>query len=97
VRNDSSFERHDQMAAELGIAYGLNMWDNFDQLYPEKLDLVNSEKEAIDYIVEVWDEFNVVENMFYSPLEHDPSLERATVPKAGEDDLFVYGREVYVR
>ena len=37
VKSDSTFERHDQMFAEIGKAHGLNMWDNFIELYPERL------------------------------------------------------------
>jgi hypothetical protein len=97
VKNDSSYERHSQFAEEVGTAYGLNLFDNFDTNYPEKLDSVVDEKSAVQFILEMFDEFDVTANLFYDPSIHDTSQARDTSVKEGEDDMFVYCREGFIR
>ena len=96
IKSDSSFERHDQMFTEIGKAYGLNMWDNHIQLYPERLARIKTEEEAKQYVLDMWDDFGVTANIFYNPSEHDPTQMDESEPKQ-EDDLFINCRVGFLR
>ena len=93
-KNDSSFERHDQFIAEVAIASGVNAFDNYDQLYPERLDEVFDLETATKYMIDMMNEYNILENLFYNPALHDPTQ---LMPSGEEDDLFVYCRAGFIR
>jgi hypothetical protein len=97
VKNDSSFERHDQFVTEVGTAYGLNLFDNYDHRYPERLDAVRTKDEALHYVADMFAEYDVMINMYYNPELHDPEQARHGPVKQGEDDLFIYSREGFIR
>ena len=96
-KNDSSFERHVQWSEELAIQYGLNMFDNFDRKHPEVLDAVHDEESSTQYILRLWDEYDVVTHLFYDPTVHDPTQKTAGCDKQGEDDMWIYCRESFDR
>ena len=96
VKSDSSFERHDQMFAQINTAYGLNLWDNFIHLHPDRLASVKTEEQAEQLVLAMWDEFGVTSNLFYTPSEHDPSQMDESEPKE-EDDLFINCRVGFLR
>ena len=96
-KNDSTFERHVQWSGELAIQYSLNMFDNFDRKYPELLDVVDDQKSATQYILKLWNEYDVVTHLFYDPAVHDPSQRSASCERQGEDDMWVYCRESFTR
>lgn len=96
-KNDSSFERHSQWAKEVATQYGLNMFDNFDMKNPEKLNAVIDEETATKYILEMWEHHDVVTNLFYDPVVHDPTQRKAGCEKQGEDDMWRYCLESYDR
>ena len=93
--NDSSFERHSQFVNQVGISFGLNKFNVYDELHPELLDSVDSEESALLYINGMFNEFNIQENLFYNPELHSNPQESGE--KKGEDDLFLYGREAFIR
>ena len=93
--NDSSFERHSQFVAEYGISCGLNMVDVYDKLYPHLLDAVDSQESALKYMNDLLCYFGIQANMFYRPEAHGRRQEAGD--KKGEDDLFIYCREGFIR
>jgi hypothetical protein len=97
VKNDSSYERHKQFAEEVGTTYGLNLFDNYDNKNPEKLDAVVNEKSAVQFVLEMFDNFDVTANLFYNPAIHDAKQARDGCDKEGEDDMFAYCREGFIR
>ena len=64
-KNDSSFELHDQWIATVQSSYLLNMFDNFNDMYPEKLDAVQKTEDVIDYMMSMLHEFQV--QVFFDP------------------------------
>ena len=77
----------------------MNLWTNYDKLYPERLDCVRTKEQALHYIECMFEEFGIQENLFYTPPVHDPDqMQQGNGGiKEGEDDLFVYARDVFVR
>lgn len=94
-RNDSSFERHDQFIAEVSSAYGVNAFDNYDQMYPERLDEVSDLATATQYMIDMMDEFGILENLFYNPALHDPT--QMMQSEEAHDDCYVYCRAGFIR
>ena len=97
VKNDSSYERHKQFYMGVGRMFGLNMFSNYDKLHPEKLDAVKTKAQALEYILDIFAEYGITDNLFFNPAIHDPDQMEASEAKAGEDDLFIYARDVLVR
>jgi hypothetical protein len=81
-KNDSSFERHDQFLAAVQSSYLVNMYDNFLEKHPERLHRINNTEDAVEFVHNMLDEFNI--QLFYDPTTKEP------VPEKGEDDLFQY-------
>ena len=81
-KNDDSFERHDQFIAAVQTSYLSNMFDNYVDAHPEKLDSVSNTTEVVKFVLDMLDSFNI--ELFFDPSK--PELEK----KSGEDDLFVY-------
>ena len=81
-KNDSSFERHDQFLAAVQSSYLVNMFDNFLEKHPERLHRINNTEDAVEFVHNMLDEFNI--QLFYDPTTKEP------VPEKGEDDLFQY-------
>ena len=80
-KNDSSFEVHDQWITAVQTSYLVNMFDNFNSMYPEKLAAVETAEHVIEYILDMLNEFQV--ELYFDP-------KRKVVEKPGEDDLFKY-------
>ena len=68
ISNDSAFEKHKQFYQGAGRYLGLNLWTNYDKLYPERLDGIRSREQALHYIQGMFEEFRVQDNLFYNPL-----------------------------
>ena len=56
VKSDSSFERHSQMFADITDAYGINLYDNYLEMYPNKLAEIKTKHDAEKFIVGMWNE-----------------------------------------
>ena len=67
VSNDASYEQHKQFYEGVGRMFGQNMFANYDQLHPQKLDAVKTKSDALKYVREIWSEFGVTDNLFYNP------------------------------
>ena len=97
VKSDSTFERHSQMLADIGKAYGLNLWDNYLLLHPDKLAKVKTKADAENLIVDMFNEFGVLDNLLYDPSKHDPTQHEEVEPEQGQDDLFLNSRAGLIR
>ena len=86
-KNDSSFERHDQFITAVQTSYLVNLFDNYLVKYPEKLDRVDSTDSAVQYIIQMLQEFNI--QWYYDPNTEDTS-------KGDEDDLFRYCKVLFL-
>ena len=80
-KNDSSFEMHDQWMAAVQSSYLVNMFDNYNALYPKKLDAVENAEDVVKYVLDMLAEYQI--QLYYDPLQE-------YVEKPGEDDLFKY-------
>ena len=76
---------------------GYNLWTNYDQQFPERLDAVRTLEQALVYVQKMFEEFQIQENLFYTPSIHDPDQQQQGCSREGEDDLFVYARDMFVR
>ena len=83
-KNDSSFERHDQFLTAVQSSYLINMFDNHMKNYPESLKKVNSTEDAVKFVLNMLEEFNI--QLFFDPEKKEPSLQEGDQ----EDDLFRY-------
>ena len=83
-KNDSSFERHDQYLAAVQASYLVNMFDNFHEKYPDRLEGVANTEDAVKFVLDLLDEFHV--KIYYDPDTHDQGVNL----QDGEDDLFEY-------
>ena len=81
-KNDSSFERHDQFMAAVQSSYLVNMFDKYQDQHPEKLESVKNTKEAMKFVLDMLDEFDI--QLYYDPSRVEPGQQE------GEDDLFQY-------
>ena len=81
-KNDSSFERHDQFLAAVQASYLVNMFDNYQEEHPERLQSVNNTEDATKFVMDMLDEFRI--QLYYDPSREEPG------PQEGEDDLFQY-------
>ena len=87
-KNDSTFERHDQFIAAVQASYLANLFDNYHKNNPEKIRSLSSLKDAVSYIWEMLDSFNV--HLYFDPDKGDRNLE-------GQDDMFVYCQDMVTR
>ena len=100
VSNDSSYEQHKQFYEGVGRMFGQNLFANFDRLHPQKLDDVKTKQDALNLVLEMWSEYGVTDHLFYNPNIHDPDKSGGDAgcnAKEGEDDLFIYARDVFIR
>ena len=81
-KNDSSFEKHDQFLAAVQSSYLINMFDNYHEKNPHKLETVDTTEEAVNFVLELLAEFRI--QLFFDPNRKDGQR------KEGEDDLFQY-------
>ena len=71
-KNDDSFERHDQFIAAVQTCYLSNMFDNYVDAHPEKLDSVSNTTEVVKFVLDMLDSFNI--ELFFDPSK--PELEK---------------------
>ena len=88
-KNDSSFERHDQFLAAVQTSYFVNMFDNFNEEYPEKLISIKSTDDLVKFVLGMLDSYDI-------QLYYDPSTQERELCE-GEDDLFRYCKEMVSR
>ena len=81
-KNDSSFKRHDQFLSAVQSSYLVNMFDNYLEKYPERLERVDNTEDAVKFVLDLLDEFDI--QLFFDPSRKEPEK------KKGEDDLFIY-------
>ena len=81
-KNDSSFEKHDQWITAVQSSFLVNMFDNFVEKFPERLEQVSSTEDTVKFVLDMLEEFNI--QLYLDPIEKDLG------DKTGEDDLFVY-------
>ena len=81
-KNDDSFERHDQFIAAVQSCYLSNMFDNYVDEHPEKIDSVSNITDVVKFVLDMLDSFGI--ELFFDPNKPVPE------EKGGEDDLFVY-------
>ena len=86
-KNDSSFELHDQWIATVQSAYLLNMFDNYNELFPERLRAVETCDDAIRYGLEMLEHYEI-------QLYYDPSKSSST--NAAVDDLYTYCQVMFL-
>ena len=79
-KNDSSFERHDQFLATVQTSYLVNMFDNYMDLHPYNLAAVETEEDAVNFVLSMLKEFGI--QLYYDPSKNNLNQE--------EDDLFKY-------
>ena len=81
-KNDSSYERHDQFITAVQSSFLVNMYDNFNEKFPDRLENVDNTVEAIKFVHDMLEEFRI--KVFFDPVTKDSD------PEEEEDDLFVY-------
>ena len=81
-KNDSAYERHDQFITAVQSSFLVNMFDNYNEKFPERLKSVDNTEEAIKFIHDMLEEFKI--QVFFDPVTKDSDAE------VKEDDLFVY-------
>ena len=81
-KNDDSFERHDQFIGAVQASYLANMFDNYLEQHPDKLESVNNTPDVVRFILTMLEFFGI--ELFFDPSKAEPER------KDGEDDLFVY-------
>ena len=81
-KNDESFERHDQFIAAVQTCYLTNMFDNYVNAHPGKLDSVSNIKDVVKYVLDMLESFGI--ELFFDPSKTESAR------NDGEDDLFVY-------
>ena len=81
-KNDSAYERHDQFITAVQSSFLVNMFDNYNEKFPERLESVDNTEEAIKFIHDMLEEFKI--QVFFDPVTKDSDAE------VEEDDLFVY-------
>ena len=63
-------------------SYIVNMFDNYLEKYPERLEIVDNTEDAVKFVLDLLDEFDI--QLFFDPSRKEPEK------KKGEDDLFIY-------
>ena len=81
-KNDSAYERHDQFITAVQSSFLVNMFDNYNEKFPERLKSVDNTEEAIKFIHDMLEEFKI--QVFFDPVTKDSDA------GVEEDDLFVY-------
>ena len=81
-KNDSSFEKHDQWITAVQSSFLVNMFDNFVEKFPERLEQVSSTEDTVKFVLDMLEEFNI--QLYFDPIEKELG------DQTGEDDLFVY-------
>ena len=80
-KNDSSFELHDQFIACIQESYLLNMFDNYQEAFGDRLLHISSLADALEYVYDMLDYFGI--QLFYDP-------KKEFTIEEGEDDPFLY-------
>ena len=86
-KNDSAFELHDQWITAVQASYLVNMFDNFNSMYPDKLLAVEKAEDVIRYMLDMLEEFQV--QLYYEP-------DKQMIERDGEDDLFKYCQVIFI-
>ena len=89
-KNDSSFELHDQFIGAVQTSYVVNMFDNFVERRAKLLDDVCDTSTAINFVHEMLAEYGV--KLFFDPKQADTEEQ-----EEGEDDLFIYCKDMVER
>ena len=88
-KNDSSFEKHDQFLAAVQASYVHNMFDNYQEEHGESLASINSTKDVVTYIIDMFNYFDI--QIFFDPSKN------LVARKEGEDDLYYYCKDMVTR
>ena len=81
-KNDSSFEKHDQWIAAVQSSYLINMFDNFVDKFPEKLEQVSSTEDTVKFVLSMLEEFNI--QLYFDPKEKEPGHQTGEDADPGE-------------
>ena len=64
-KNDSTFERHDQFITALQSSYLVNLFDNYQNQFPDKLASITNLEDIVSYVWEMLESFDI--QLFFDP------------------------------